>query len=299
MAYKRYLGKVYCPPVEGGTLLLPVTQGCTFNACTFCSMYQGVPFRMLALPEIEDYLAGYGMMEGEAFRRRDRVYLVGADPFALSAERLDGVIDLVEHYLPALKTVTMFARISNIAGKTDEELRHLHERGVDDLYVGIESGLDDVLTHLNKGNTLDEAREQVLRLNRAGIGHRDMLMLGAAGAGRGREEALADAALENELQPDMVSVNTMSAFPGTALSREVQEGRFVLAGEKENLAEEKLLIENLDLPEAYFWGLHPMDSTPVAGILGEKKADMVRKLERAISSIDEAKYSRVYEESLI
>ena len=47
---------IYRPPVEADTFLIPVTEGCTHNNCSFCNMYQGVPFRMLSLSEIEEYI---------------------------------------------------------------------------------------------------------------------------------------------------------------------------------------------------------------------------------------------------
>ena len=52
----KYNGAVYRPPIEANTLLLPVTEGCSHNSCAFCNMYQGIPFRMLSLEEVEEYL---------------------------------------------------------------------------------------------------------------------------------------------------------------------------------------------------------------------------------------------------
>jgi hypothetical protein len=113
-------------------------------------MYQDIPFRMLSLSEVEDYLREVKQSYGRYCERIERAYLVGADPFALSAKRLLERIELINKYLPNTKVITMYARTDNIASKSDEDLKALKEAGVDDLYIGVECGLNDVLETLNK-----------------------------------------------------------------------------------------------------------------------------------------------------
>ena len=120
----KYNGMIYRPPVEADTFLIPVTEGCTHNSCSFCNMYQGVPFRMLALSEIEEFLREVKRSYGGYCEGIRRAYLVGADPFALSAKRLLERIDLIRKYLPNLEIITMYARTDNIAAKSDIESHH-------------------------------------------------------------------------------------------------------------------------------------------------------------------------------
>lgn len=96
----KYNGNIYRPPIEANTLLLPITEGCSHNSCAFCNMYQGIPFRMLSLAEVEDYLGVIRKEYGPFAGRIQRIYLVGADPFALSASRLLERIRLIKKYLP-------------------------------------------------------------------------------------------------------------------------------------------------------------------------------------------------------
>jgi len=255
-----YNGTIYRPPVEATTRLLPVTEGCSHNACRFCSMYKGVPFRMLPLTDIEGFLKEAMYYYQYAGCSTRRVYLVGADPFVLSVGRLEPIIVLIKRYLPHCETITMYAAVRNVMRKSDDDLRNLRRLGVNDLYVGIESGLEDVLLTLNKGNTVEQAREQCLRLNACGISHSDMLMLGAGGKGRARESALAAANLLNETRPKMILLNSMSIFPDTSLHADVQSGKFVPAGEKEMLEEEYMFVKHLELPETYLWAAHALDA---------------------------------------
>ena len=288
----EYRGTIYRPPLEANTFLLPVTEGCTHNRCRFCNMYKDTPFRMLPLDQVEGALRETRERYPGYCDRLKRVYLVGADPFVLSAKNLEERIGVVRKYLPNVRTVTMYARVTNIMGKHDEELLRLKELGVDDLYVGVECGLSGVLDSLGKGSSADDAKEQCLRLNRAGIHHRDLLMLGTGGKGRGAECALATARLENEIKPDMILVHAMSAFVGTELEKDIQEGRFLPAGEREILMEERTLLENLDLPDTYFWGAHSLNSVMVDGLIGEEREEMLATLAHGIEHVDEAAINR-------
>lgn len=289
----NYNGNIYRPPIEAHTMLIPVTEGCTHNKCTFCNMYQNVPFRMWTLDEVENYVAEVKSRYGRLADSIDRVYLVGADPFALSAEKLLTRISLIKKYLPNVAVITMYARTDNIAHKSDGDLKRLKEAGVNDLYIGVECGLNDVLADLNKGYSADETKEQCLRLNAVGISHCDLLMLGTAGKGRGLENAEATAALENEIKPTKILLNTMSAFEGTVLDKDIRDGRFVPATEKEILQEEYALLQALELPDTYFWAIHPLDSVGVEGVLKTDKEIMLEKLGRAIETVDNSAYNRV------
>ena len=221
-----------------------------------------------------------------------RVYLVGADPFALSARKLLGRIDLIKKYLPNTKVITMYARTDNIASKSDDDLNALKEAGVDDLYIGVECGLNDVLENLNKGYSANETRKQCIRLNNAGIQHCDLLMLGTAGKCRGLECARVSAALENEIKPHKILINTMSAFVGTQLDEDIRTGKFIPASEKENLEEEREFLLRLDLPECYFWALHPLDSVKIEGVLRDDKQNMLDALTWSIDHVKENAINR-------
>lgn len=154
--------------------------------------------------------------------------------------------------------------------------------------------IEEVLSNLNKGNTVEEARKQVLRLNEAGIAHRDMLMLGAGGKGKAEKSAMAAAELLNEIKPEMILINSMSIFPDTALFQDVNSGKFELAGEKEMLEEERLFIEKLDLPNTYFWAAHSLDAVRFEGYLDKDKHSMLEILDRAILEMNEEKFKRQF-----
>ena len=291
----EYNGTIYRPPVEANTMLLPVTEGCSHNSCRFCNMYKDIKFRMLSTDEIETWLKAMYRVNGMYRDEIERIYLVGADPFAISVSRLEQVIELIRKYFPAIKTVTMYAAVRNIMSKTDAQLKRLHELGVNELYVGVESGLDDVLKFLNKGNTVDDVRVQCARLNAIGMRHMSLLMTGTGGKGRGEESAIATAELMNEIKPSMMLLTTMSAFPGTELDADIKAGRFTPAGEKEILTEEKIFLERLNLPSTYFWAAHSLDSVRIAGFIGKSRQAMLDRLQYAIDNIDEELFNKTFQ----
>ncbi len=290
----EYNGTVYRPPMEAETFLIPVTEGCTHNSCRFCNMYEGVRFRTLPLADIEEFLSKAQKYNKRFMDHLERVYLVGADPFALSAGKLEPIINLIRTYCPNVRVITMYAAVRNITSKTDEDLKRLADLGVNDLYVGIETGSEEALAFLNKGNTAEEAKTQCLRLNAVGIRHRDMLMPGAAGKGKLLQEAEETAELENAIKPDMVILTTMAVFPGTKLEQDVKNGIFEAAPESEVLMAQKRFIELLDLPDTYLWAAHSLDSTKIAGLLRDEKETMLKRLQYSIDTMDDEAFRQTF-----
>ena len=159
--------------------------------------------------------------------------------------------------------------------------------GLNDLYIGIESGLDDVLEHINKGHTKAQAIEQCQRLNRIGIRHMSLLMLGVAGKGRGEENAIATANLLNQLEPAMILLMSMTINDDMELQKDINAGSFTLASEMEMLKEEKVLLEHLQLPDTYFWAAHSLDVVSLQGWLSDKQGDMIDELDHALQTLND------------
>ena len=130
-----------------------------------------------------------------------RVFLENGDPFCLSAEKLSVIAVKIHEYLPKVETIAMYASIKNIRGKSDEELRRLRSLGINELNIGVESGLDEALSRMNKGYTAEEALTELARLNAAGMDYGANIIFGCAGEGHSRENAEATARLLNETKP--------------------------------------------------------------------------------------------------
>ncbi len=277
----HYSGLTYRPPYEATSLLLQVTSGCSHNSCTFCTMYDKVRFRESPLSEIENDVWEASLQRAHA----TRVFLENGDAFCLPAERLLEIAEIIRAKLPNVREITGYARIPNIIDKTDEELRALAEAGFTDFNFGVESALDDVLDFMNKGYDVQTAREQLERLNEAGMPFSVNIINAAAGPGRIAEHAAANAAFVNEVQPYLVFVSPLHIDPGSKLESIVAAGGFEESTLGEYIEEEIAFLEGLDLNDCTFFGLHVSNPVPVLGQLPKDKEALLDALRDGMERI--------------
>ncbi len=264
-------GIVYRPPFEANSLLLQVTTGCSHNKCTFCTMYHDVPFSMCPLEQVEAELDEAALFRPDV----KRVFLEHGDPFTMPAEQLLKIAELIHQKLPRVETIAMYASIQNIRRKTDAELRRLRDAGINGLDIGVESGLDEALTMMNKGHTAQESIEQLQRLKKAGYDFTLNIILGCGGAELWRENAEATAAMINAVQPRQIFTGTLHAEPGCKLYGEMQSGAFHECTFRQLLDEQELLLSRLDLEKCYYFSSHPSNVMPMQGWLPKHKQDML------------------------
>ena len=265
-------GIVYRPPYEANSLLLQVTHGCSHNKCTFCSMYPDVPFKICPMEEIEADIEE----AAEICPDVERVFLEHGDAFVLSADRLSQIAEAIHRKLPKVKTIAMYASIQNIKHKTDAELRRLCDLGIGGLDIGVESGLDAALSYMNKGHTAAEAKEQLLRLTKAGITYSFNAILGCGGADLWRENADATADMINAVQPHLLFIGSLHAQPGCKLYRDMKNGIFKEWTIGQLLDEQERLISRLELKDTIYFGSHPSNIVPMQALLPKHKDEMLR-----------------------
>lgn len=279
----HYRQPVFRPPFEEKSLLIEASVGCSWNKCAFCSVYREAPFSPSDMDDIEADIRFIGQ-HNTLFKR---VFLAGGDPFALPYGRLRRIGELVGECLPRVETIGCYASVRNILAKTPEQLSHLAELGYSGLNIGIETGLDDVLAFMENGNTLDEAREALGRLNEAGIPFTVNLVMGIAGAGRGAENALANAAIVNEVQPQLVIVTALNVWPGTKLGDYVEEGKFTPPTLREVIEEEAALLRATNCEDTFFFGMHELNPVRVSGNLPQDRDFLADEIQAGIARFSE------------
>lgn len=277
----HYTGMIYRPPFEANSLLLQVTVGCSHNSCSFCTMYQDVPYQVSPMEEIEEDL-----QEASLYARNiTRVFLEGGDAFTLPGERLIEIAERIHYYLPRVKTIAMYANISNIRTKTDEELARMHELKIDELNVGLESGDDEVLRYMNKGYDSKEAVIQLDRLKRAGIRYGLNVILGGSGSVGHYGNIVKTAQLVNRVDPYLIFIGTMHSDPGCPLYDDMQSGKFKEYTIREYLEEETVFLKLLDLTDCIYFGLHPSNIIRMHGHLPEDKPVLLAYVKEAEEKI--------------
>lgn len=277
----NYEGQICRAPMERSSFMLPVTVGCPYNQCKFCNLFRHLRYRELPAEKIEEELKRVKDIGGSP----TKIFLGDGNAFGLKTERLFWILERIQSYFPDCRTINMDATVTSILQKSEQELKRLAEYGVRHLYLGIESGLEDVLTFMKKDHTVSEAYEAIERLRAAGLIYDAHIMTGVAGRGRGRENADALAQFLNQTHPAHVVNFSMFIHREVPLYREIENGNYVPADELESLREEKRLLEQLNIPVKYE-GFHDYLQIRVRGKLPSDQEKMVGKLETFIKKYE-------------
>lgn len=284
-----YEGLICRAPMERASFMLPVAVGCSYNRCRFCVFFKHLKYRELPIEQVEEELKRVRDAGGSP----KTVFLGDGNAFGLEMPKLKKILELVHQYFPSCDTVNMDATVTNIRMKSDEELRMLYEAGVRHLYLGIESGLEDVLTFMEKDHNLKQAYEAVQRLQAAGLSYDAHIMSGVAGKGRGIENAEHIAEFLNKTKPERIVNFSLFLHDAAPLYKDIEEGRFVPADELENLREDRRLIELLDVEGLKYDGFHDFLEVRVRGTLPDDRGKMLAVLDKAIEQWEkeEPKYA--------
>lgn len=237
----HFTGTVYRNPYWPTFPLLEITQGCTHNKCKFCTMYRDVPFRMSPMEWIEEDLREIAEIAPDA----TTIQLLSANPLALSFEKLEPILKMINQYLPKMEYIYAATRVTDIRNKTVEELKKMRELGVKEISLGVESGDDATLDRIHKGYHASDIIEQCNKLHEAGIDFWMSFLNGVGGKEYSREHAINSAIIFSQCKPMLVGTGGLTLFPGTPLLEEAQRGEFSPLSEKEMLEELKLFVENL------------------------------------------------------
>ena len=276
----NYEGQICRPPMERSSYMLPVAVGCSYNACTFCMLFKHLRYRELPKEQIEAEMQRVVAAGGNP----KTIFLGDGNAFGLATDHLLWILERIHHYFPGCEAVNMDATVTNISHKSDEELQALYDAGVRNLYLGIESGLDDVLAFMKKDHNLQQAYEQIGRMQKAGLIFNAHMMTGIAGKGRGIENAEATAAFFNRTKPAKIINFSIFHHRRSPLYREIEAGRYIPADEQENLREERRLLELLEVENLRYDGLHDVViQQRFRGTLPRDKEKLLAQLDKTIA----------------
>jgi radical SAM superfamily enzyme YgiQ (UPF0313 family) len=291
-----YEEPVFRPPAEWRSLILQVTIGCSWNKCTFCEMYQDKEFRARPLSELEDELQRV-VRAGGAPHVRD-VFLADGDAMTLPTARLVEILELIRRYLPKARRISSYCLPRNIRHTSVEDLARLKNLGLSLVYVGCESGDNQVLQAIEKGETFDTSLAALQKLQQAGIKRSIMILLGLAGKGElSDSHAKESARLCSESEPEFLSVLTTS-FPRG--KQRVQDGyqkhlvdhynsssSFEELNARESLQELYLFLSQIELSrnqKTVFRSDHASNYLVLKGRLGRDKERLLGELKEVLDS---------------
>jgi len=270
----RYFGRVFRPPSEAYSLIVQVTYGCSHNTCAFCSMYKEKRFRLRPLEEvIEDFY-----LARQRYRNVDKVFLADGDALVRKASELYVILDTIRELFPECKRVTSYASPSSIRIRTEEELRTLREKGLTMVYMGLESGCDDVLKLMRKGHMSAEIVEMGQKVRKCGMALSVTAITGLGGPDMLEKHAIETAKAFNAMNPEYIGMLTLMVEEETPLYDWVHDGSFKLLTQQQVLEETRLLVENLDSPGSVFRMNHASNYLVLKGTLNEDKQAMLDQI---------------------
>jgi radical SAM superfamily enzyme YgiQ (UPF0313 family) len=255
----EYEGVVIRPPSEADSLILQYTIGCSHNQCIFCPAYKEKRFRVRSLAEMERDVDGCL----PAFAGTRRVFLADGDALAAPFPDLLALFSLLRSRFPKLQRIGMYANARNILEKSSEELGRLREAGLGILYLGIESGDDELLHWMKKGATAADMIEAGQRVKEAGIKLSVTVLLGIGGTEKSAEHARLTGKLLSAIDPDYVGALTTMAVKGTPLYGLEQQGRFRLPSAFAILSELAEMLEHTTMTRGLFFANHASNYLPV------------------------------------
>jgi radical SAM superfamily enzyme YgiQ (UPF0313 family) len=288
------------PPSEHGSYFLPLTAGCSNNTCTFCNYY-GSKLRMREVEDVKKEIDAMALYMRNGIRLPDmagivyaildgwdgkRVFLQDGDALAYPFIKMKDVLTYLNEKFPDLERIASYATPMDILQRSVDELRILKEKKLGIVYMGVESGDDEVLEYVGKGVKHDQIVEAGHKAKEAGIILSVTVILGLGGKDGSEKHALETARILTELDPDYAGALTVTIVPGTPLHRQWKRGEFTLISPFDSLQELKMIVENSHFSNCFFSSMHASNYLSVRGRLPGDKQKMLQQLEYVLAKHD-------------
>ena len=275
----QYDEPLFRPPGEAYSAILQATIGCSWNKCAFCEMYTSKNFRIRSLeelkPEIEKLANAYGGVK--------KVFLADGNAFVLSAKKLMPVIEEINANFGRLQRISSYALPKDIINKTDAELKELRNAGLKLLYIGIETGDDELLKLINKGETFNSTLDGILKAHYAGIDTSIMIINGLGGKKYSKQHALKSAEIINQVKPKFLSTLTLSTPYGLDHFQKKFNGNYEEQSVMELIEELRLFIEHLKTENTIYRSDHVSNNLVLKGTLPKDKERLLKEIKQAIN----------------
>ena len=288
------------PPSEWKSYFLPLTKGCSNNTCTFCANY-GSKLQIRGIEEVKAEIDALHLYVRSGIRLTDvhpivyevapnlgskRIFLQDSDALVYPYPKLREILQYLNKKFPDLERISAYATPQDLLRRNAEELKVLKDLKLSILYVGVESGDDEVLRRVRKRVSHDEILAATNKAKEAGITLSVTVILGLGGVKGSHRHALETSRILSEIDPEFGGALTLTLVPGTPLYEEVQEEKFELISPFQSLEELRLIIEHSSFTNCFFSSMHASNYFSVRGILPQDKGPMIKQLDDILSKGD-------------
>ena len=270
---------LFRPPAEGNNIIIQATLGCSFNQCSFCSMYRGKQYLERPLHEVYNDIR----IAASRFPGASRVFLADGDALALPTEHLLSILRELNTSFPDLTRVSCYATPANIQRKSMTELVALNQNKLKLLYLGIESGSDTILKKITKGATQRRLIEVLIKAHQSGMKISATVILGLGG------NAYSDTHINGTIEllnnAPVTYLSTLQLFLDAEIKSEFYrkfDAEFNLQDDMAILKEQELLISGLNPPQPIiFRSNHASNALALAGNLNRDRDKLLMQIKEA------------------
>lgn len=275
-----YEGTIYRPPSEAKSLILQISVGCKHNACTFCTMYKDKKFRIKSRAEITEIITAARIQDPET----ERIFLADGDAIALDTPLLTDILDQLYAGFPRLKRVGIYGGPKDILAKSHQELADLKAHGLNIVYLGVESGNEDVLRAVCKGVTAAEMIAAGQKAKASGLILSCTIIIGLGGKALSQAHAVDTARVISDIDPEYLGALTLMLDSDTPLLKAINEGSFQLLNPFEALAELRTLLAALKVSHCVFRSNHASNYLPLRATLPEDREKLLETMDQVINN---------------
>ena len=260
---------------------MQVTYGCSHNRCAFCDMYDDKHFAMRPMAEIrEDFETAR-----QLYRRVERVFLADGDALMRKTDDLVQILGLIYGLFPECQRVTCYASPASLQVKSEDDLRLLRQRGLQMVYMGLESGCDAVLERMSKGHSAAAIVAAGQKARRCGMALSVTAISGLGSVELWREHAVGTAEALSAMKPEYIGLLTLMVERGTPLEQWVREGEFTLLSPVEVLKETELFLQHIDSEGSVFRMNHASNYLTLKGTLNRDRQALLDKVQSGLSGV--------------
>ncbi|MCG8411466.1 MAG: radical SAM protein [Bacteroidales bacterium] len=275
----KYNEPVLRPPAEAYSAIIQATIGCSWNKCAFCEMYSSKKFKTRKLEELKNEIK----VLADILPGTKKIFLADGNAFVLSANKLLPILSEINTQFGKIQRISSYALPKDILSKSDSELKELRKNGLKLLYVGIETGNDDLLKMIRKGETFNSSVDGILKAHHSGIDTSIMIINGLGGTEYSTRHAIDSAKIISKIKPKFLSTLTLSLPYGENHFQNKFKGNYQQQSIKDLFKELKLFIENIDTHNTIYRSDHVSNNLILKGTLNKDKNQLISVLNTAIN----------------
>lgn len=276
---------LYRPPAEANNIIIQATYGCSYNNCSFCSMYVDKKFK---IREIEDVYKEIDIL-ASSFPNATKVFLADGDALALDNSYLVKLLKYLSSAFLRIRRVSLYASTQNILKKTNQELELLYQNNLKLIYFGIESGNNTILNKISKGVTQKQMIDSLNKVSKAKIKISATVILGIGGSVYSKEHINDTAFLVNNTTINYLSTLQLGLDDSIKDKFYKNFDDFKVMDDGEIMMEQKSFVELLNpTNKVIFRSNHASNAFHLSGTLPKDKQKILNDINYALGIGEDA-----------